>query len=166
MEWHPPGDATRLLLAGDETAVPAICAIAESLPEHARASVLLEVPTAGDVLDVAVPEGVRITWLPRRSGGRTTPRGSPLTAAVLAAVGGTADCSAPASGADMDDVDGETDLLWEVPPEPSGTSGLYAWLAGEAGVVRALRRHLVGEVGVPRTSVAFMGYWRQGRGSD
>ena len=29
-EWHPPADASCLLVAGDETAVPAICAIVES----------------------------------------------------------------------------------------------------------------------------------------
>ncbi|MGV9980043.1 SIP domain-containing protein, partial [Micromonospora wenchangensis] len=40
---------------------------------------------------------------------------------------------------------------------------VYAWLAGEAGVIRALRRHLVAERGVDRRAVAFMGYWRLGR---
>ena len=55
--------------------------------------------------------------------------------------------------------------LWEVPEEgPHGR--WYAWLAGEAGVVKALRRHLVQTVGVDRRSVAFMGYWREGRTSD
>src|SRR4051794_18987669 len=52
VEWHPPADAT-LVVAGDETAVPAICAIVESLPPGRRARVLMEVPTAGDVLDLA-----------------------------------------------------------------------------------------------------------------
>ncbi len=47
-------------------------------------------------------------------------------------------------------------------PDTDAASGCYAWLAGEAGVVRTLRRHLVGDLGVPRGSVAFMGYWRQG----
>ncbi|MEU3299155.1 siderophore-interacting protein [Streptomyces sp. NPDC006678] len=37
---------------------------------------------------------------------------------------------------------------------------LYAWLGGEAGTVRALRRHLVDERGVDRLSVDFTGYWR------
>jgi NADPH-dependent ferric siderophore reductase len=32
--------------------------------------------------------------------------------------------------------------------------------------VKGLRRHLVQDVGLDRGSVAFMGYWRQGRGSD
>ncbi|MFI8763927.1 siderophore-interacting protein [Streptomyces sp. R-07] len=37
----------------------------------------------------------------------------------------------------------------------------YAWLAGEASAVRALRRHLVEERGVDRRSVHFTGYWRR-----
>jgi NADPH-dependent ferric siderophore reductase len=41
-------------------------------------------------------------------------------------------------------------------------SGLYAWLAGEAGMIKRLRRLMVNDHGVPRTAVAFMGYWRKG----
>ena len=40
--------------------------------------------------------------------------------------------------------------------------GLYAWIAGEAGVVTSLRRHLVRDLGIDRRQVAFMGYWRRG----
>ncbi|MES1170393.1 MAG: SIP domain-containing protein, partial [Leifsonia sp.] len=40
---------------------------------------------------------------------------------------------------------------------------MYAWLAGESGVIKTLRRHLVTECGVDRKAVAFMGYWREGR---
>ncbi|MEU1626478.1 siderophore-interacting protein [Streptomyces sp. NPDC020096] len=43
---------------------------------------------------------------------------------------------------------------------PAGTP--YAWIAGEAGAVRALRRHLVGERGFDRRAVKFTGYWRRG----
>ncbi|WP_041574038.1 SIP domain-containing protein [Cellulomonas gilvus] len=61
------------------------------------------------------------------------------------------------------------DDVWEVPVDYSTYSALrdnapvYAWLAGESGVIRGLRRHLVTELGIDRKSVAFMGYWRQGR---
>ncbi|MFB7620411.1 siderophore-interacting protein [Kitasatospora sp. NPDC056181] len=41
---------------------------------------------------------------------------------------------------------------------PGGTP--FAWLAGEASAVRALRRHLVGERGWAKASVEFAGYWR------
>lgn len=37
---------------------------------------------------------------------------------------------------------------------------LFAWLAGEAGTVRSLRRHLV-DRGVPKHRIEFAGYWRQ-----
>ncbi|WP_171171616.1 siderophore-interacting protein [Streptomyces sp. I05A-00742] len=44
---------------------------------------------------------------------------------------------------------------------PPGTP--YAWIAGEAGTVRELRRHLVNERGIDRKAVTFTGYWRKGK---
>ncbi|MEV5954414.1 siderophore-interacting protein [Streptomyces sp. NPDC051987] len=38
----------------------------------------------------------------------------------------------------------------------------YAWIAGESGRVKGLRRYLVGEGGIDRRRVTFVGYWRQG----
>jgi NADPH-dependent ferric siderophore reductase len=164
VEWRPPADASCLLIAGDETAVPAICAIVESLPADRRARVLLEVPTAADVLDLPAPEGVRVTWLPRRSDTGSTARGLLLTRAVVAAL--TDLHLSPAQPAHLDDVDVEVGILWEVPHAPRDAAGAYVWLAGEAAVAKNLRRHLVQEVGLPRSSVAFMGYWREGRPSS
>ena len=62
----------------------------------------------------------------------------------------------------LDDVDVDADLLWEV-PDGVGAGDLSAWLAGEAGVIKTLRRILVIDLGIDRRSVAFMGYWRLGR---
>jgi len=42
---------------------------------------------------------------------------------------------------------------------PPGTP--YAWIAGESGTVKALRRHLVRERELPRSAVTFTGYWRR-----
>jgi NADPH-dependent ferric siderophore reductase len=149
-----PGDRITLLLAGDETAVPAVCAILESLDDAPRSvTALLEVPEAGDAVDVALPAEATLRWLPRDGAAR----GSLLVPAVHEALCGLGLASTPA--APPEEVGDE--LLWEV-PDPDAASGCYAWLAGEAGVVRTLRRHLVGDLGVPRGSVAFMGYWRQG----
>ncbi|MEE1753736.1 siderophore-interacting protein [Streptomyces sp. SP18CS02] len=47
----------------------------------------------------------------------------------------------------------------------SGTAP-YAWIAGESGSVKALRRHLVGERGIDRRRVTFVGYWRKGLSED
>jgi iron complex transport system ATP-binding protein len=46
---------------------------------------------------------------------------------------------------------------------PSSDGPFSAWLAGEAGAITAIRRILVGELGVDRRAVAVMGYWRAGR---
>ncbi|MFF5205716.1 siderophore-interacting protein [Streptosporangium sp. NPDC000396] len=156
-EWAPPAGATNLLLAGDETAVPAVAAIAESLSGDARARVLLEVPETADVLALDVRPGVEITWLPRK-GAR---HGELLVPAVRDALG---ELVVPDAGADasLEDIDVDAEILWEV-PQATGRDGLYAWLAGEAGVIRSLRRHLVQDAGIDRSSVAFMGYWRLGR---
>jgi NADPH-dependent ferric siderophore reductase len=154
MEFLPPARLDKALLAGDETAVPAIAAILERLPEDTRGAALLEVPNEDDALDIAAPAGVSVTWLARQEGRH----GSKLIPAVQTAAGRMLPT---AQGQDIEDVDVENDLLWEV---PDGTqNGLYAWLAGEAGVIKTLRRHLVAERGLDRRSVAFMGYWRLGR---
>lgn len=42
----------------------------------------------------------------------------------------------------------------------------YAWIAGEAGTIRALRRHLIQERGMDRRAVTFCGYWRLGHSEE
>ncbi|MFC7217876.1 siderophore-interacting protein [Streptomyces polyrhachis] len=56
-DWH--------LLAGDESALPAIAASLEHLPPGARAYAFLEVTGPGEQLPLAAPEGVEVTWLHR-----------------------------------------------------------------------------------------------------
>ena len=161
-----PGSARHLLLAGDETAVPAISSILECLPEGSRGAAFLEVPLSDDVLDVEGPVGVEIIWLPRDG----APLGEKLYAAVVGHLGTTGRSSVSRSDMADDDVDPE---LWETPtfsssgealPEEDAASrpDLYAWIAGESKVVTGLRRHLVRGLGIDRRQVAFMGYWRRG----
>jgi NADPH-dependent ferric siderophore reductase len=45
-------------------------------------------------------------------------------------------------------------------PFPAGR--VHAFVHGEAGVVRSLRKHLVDERGVPRDDLSVSGYWRRG----
>lgn len=160
IDWHP-GGATTLLLAGDETAAPAICSILESLPAGRTAQAFVEIPDASDRLPVRCGGGVTVEWIVR--GG--DPIGSGLDRAVRgwvrdnpAAVRG----ALAASAQELDDLDVDAELLWDSPGEPVGAS-FYAWLAGEAGVIKLLRRFLVSETGIDRTAVAFMGYWRLGK---
>lgn len=159
IEFLPPPDQ-RILLVGDETAVPAICAILEHLPADAQGAAFMEVPCASDVQEFRAPAGVEVTWLARGE----QAHGAALTAAVTAHLGG-----AVAAVEIPDEVDPD---LWETPhwsssgeeinDDGSVRGDLYAWIAGEAGVVTGLRRHLVKERGMDRRQVAFMGYWRRG----
>lgn len=162
VEWRPPAGASTYLLAGDETAVPAICSILERLPAGSRAHAYLEIPTEEDVLDVEVAPGVQVHWLPRAAAGRPgAGRGVLLGEHLRAGVRHLV--ASQHAGVDPEDVDVDSTLLWDVPDHAAAPDGLYAWIAGEAGVVRDLRRHLVRDVGVDRRAVAFMGYWRTGR---
>ena len=161
-----PGAASRLLLAGDETAVPAVCAILGQLSPQARGAAFLEVPAGADVQAVAHPDGVEVVWLPREG----VPLGSRLNAAVLEHLGLAGLCLDEPEDVDPD--------LWETPSYSSsgevvdaragaagsgrGLDDVYAWIAGESGVVTALRRALVRDLGMDRRQVAFMGYWRRG----
>ncbi|MCW2736826.1 siderophore-interacting protein [Nocardioides sp.] len=156
-----PAPGADLLLVGDETAVPAVCTVLEQLPDDARGTVFLEVPTAGDVQEVRRPAGVDVVWLAREG----EELGVGLHDAVVAHLG------IPGARVEVapDEVDPD---LWETPYYSSsgeevagktgGTEGTYAWIAGESKVVTGLRRHLVKELGFDRSRVAFMGYWRRG----
>jgi NADPH-dependent ferric siderophore reductase len=117
------------LLAGDETALPAIGGILAALPGGVQAKVYVEVPDAADAQHLASSADVELHWLPR---GDRRPGAALCTAIRAAALPGK----------------------W------------YAWLAGETGMVTALRRHLLDERGFDRAAVTFMGYWRHGRSED
>ncbi len=39
----------------------------------------------------------------------------------------------------------------------------YVWTAGESSLPTGLRRHLTGEREVPKSDIAFLGYWKYGR---
>lgn len=157
VEWRPPAGTHTYLLAGDETAVPAICGILEALPADARGVALCEVPTAADELPVTAPPGVEVRWLARDG----APHGARLDAALRAVAGPLLGPTGP--GDEPAEVDVDHQILWDVPAAAEAPTGGYAWIAGEAGVVRDLRRHLVRDLGLDRRAVAFMGYWRRGR---
>ena len=57
--------ARRYLLAGDETALPAMARIAETLPSDASGHILIEVPVSGDRIDIDVPQGMIVEWFCR-----------------------------------------------------------------------------------------------------
>lgn len=158
-DYHP-GSAQRILLAGDETAVPAILSIAESLPAHVEADVLLEVPTEADILSVSGGPAVRVRWCVRND----DDHGAGLLREVREWIAANPEVIAAAASPRAQvvaDIDVDRELLWDAPENIEGE--FYAWIAGEAATVKAARRSLVSDSGVDRRRVAFMGYWRCGQ---
>jgi len=159
LDWHP-GTATRLLLAGDETAAPAIAGILAALPAMSDVDVLLEVPLADDELVLSTAARARVRWIARND----AEHGTRLLEALREWTAGSADLLARAAAPrrqELEDVDVDTDMLWDSPADAEGE--FYAWIAGEAATVKTARRMLVSEFGVDRKRVAFMGYWRIGQ---
>jgi NADPH-dependent ferric siderophore reductase len=156
-----PGAANRILLAGDETAAPAICAILEALDVATVGHVFIEVPTDADRLPVSAPAGVEVRWIARNGASH----GVRMTDQVHAWASTVAAGPACGDAGELADVDVDEQVLWDIPagdePRP-----VYAWIAGEAGCVKELRRHLVRGVGLDRKQVAFMGYWRHGKAEN
>ncbi|MEV7758143.1 siderophore-interacting protein [Microbacterium sp. NPDC089180] len=158
IDFHP-GTAQRLLLAGDETAAPAICAILEGLGPGFVVDAFVEVPTIDDALSVG-PGALPVTWLARDD----RPHGEALIEAVEAWAAGSRavlERAAAPRPQELEDIDLDVDLLWDSPADGEGE--FYAWIAGESQTVKTLRRLLVQGHGVDRKRVAFMGYWREGQ---
>lgn len=123
------------LLVADESGLPAVAGICESLPAGSRGVAVVEVPTAEDRQDVRTPPGVDLRWVVRSD----------------------ADPHAVPGQAALDELRG-LDLAGY------GTD-VYAFTIGESSLATGARRHLVGERGVPKAHVDFVGYWRHGRSS-
>ncbi|MBD7957966.1 siderophore-interacting protein [Microbacterium sp. Sa4CUA7] len=163
IDFVPPAQTDAMLLVGDETAAPALAVILEQLPAEARGVVVLEVPDEADA-----------AYLPRHRGFEyhVSARSGDRHEHLLSSVATAASRLAPAGrGAEVEEIDVDTEILWEVPRTAKGgaalkSAPLYAWLAGESGVIKTLRRQLVSEQGVDRRAVAFMGYWRQGKAEN
>lgn len=155
-----PGNAPQVHLFADETAVPALARILEDCPEL-EGTATIEVAREEDVVEIAAGPKMEITWCARRD--RT--RGSYLYEAAARRVGvQVSEMERPALGE-------QEPLIWETPTysnlgeqidEAEVDKELYYWIAGEAGVVTAIRRLLVKQANIPRGQVSFMGYWKQG----
>ncbi|MCW2806837.1 MAG: siderophore-interacting protein [Marmoricola sp.] len=166
-----PGERNELLLIADETAVPALTRILADLGPTYTGHAFIEVPSAQDILTIDVPGDIKVTWLTRRD----ADHGRRLAEEVRDYLGlGPLDPTLlPAEVPSDLDVE-----VWETPrysssgeeveaqlqPHVLGSDlhDLYSWIAGESWMVKALRRSLVSELGLDRSQVAFMGYWREG----
>ena len=160
-----------LLLVGDETALPALTRILADVGPDVTGHAFVEVPSSDDVLDLGAPGGIDVTYLVRDD----AEQGRRLVEEVRRFLG------LPPLDPQMLPAELPSDLdveVWETarysssgedlsaqprrPAFESDLDGLYAWIAGESWLVKALRRSLVTELGVDRAQVVFMGYWREG----
>ncbi|MFB7505142.1 siderophore-interacting protein [Streptomyces broussonetiae] len=126
--YAPDPEADWHLLAGDESALPAIARALEALPAGSRAYVFVEVSGAEE--EQKIDSDVEVVWLHR--GDR--PVGEALVAAVRA----------------LDFPEGRP----------------QAFVHGEAGFVKELRRLLRVEKQIPREDLSISGYWRMGHDED
>jgi NADPH-dependent ferric siderophore reductase len=124
--YAPSEEADWHLFVGDESALPAIAASLEALPEGASARVFVEVSGSGEEQELVTAGDAKLVWLHRGD----APVGEALVEAVQ-------------------------DL--EFPP---GT--VHAFVHGEAGFVKRLRRHLRIGRGIPLEQLSISGYWRLG----
>jgi NADPH-dependent ferric siderophore reductase len=67
--YRPNPDSDWHLLAGDESALPAICSALEALPGDARGIAYLETSDPGEYLDATPPSGIQVSWLHRSQPG-------------------------------------------------------------------------------------------------
>lgn len=79
-EYRPGADTDWTLLAGDETALPAIAAILSAMPADRQALVFLEVESPLEMRPLDCAAGVQVTWLSR--GGAPAVGGGLLREAV------------------------------------------------------------------------------------
>ncbi|MFD9613612.1 siderophore-interacting protein [Streptomyces sp. NPDC004288] len=128
--YAPDPEADWHLLAGDESALPAIAVALEALPEGARAQAFVEVSDAAEEQKLATSKDVHVTWLHR--GDR--PAGEALVEAITAL------------------------------EFPAGD--VQAFVHGEAGFVKELRRHLRHDRSVARERLSISGYWRLGKSDE
>ncbi|NGN64290.1 siderophore-interacting protein [Streptomyces sp. A7024] len=128
--YAPNPDADWHLLAGDESALPAIAAALEAMPAGAKVHCFVEVADREERQPLPAPAGADITWLFRN--------GMPVGAALVDAVR-TLDF-------------------------PEGR--VHAFVHGEAGMVKQLRRHLRVDHEIPREQLSISGYWRLGHNED
>ncbi|MDH6113863.1 NADPH-dependent ferric siderophore reductase [Kitasatospora sp. MAP12-15] len=121
-DWH--------LLAGDESALPAIAAALERMPAGAVGHAFVEVSGSEEEQKIVTPDGISVNWLHR--GDR------PIGEALVEAVGA------------LDFPAGE----------------VSAFVHGEAGFVKELRRQLRLERGIGRERLSISGYWRLGQSDE
>jgi NADPH-dependent ferric siderophore reductase len=166
--YAPDPDADWHLFVADESALPAVAASVERVPAGVPALAVLEVAGPDEEQPLPGPGDLRALWLHRCGGheagdgagprpGGAEPAGHPERAGAGT---GRGTPSAPVPVVPVVPVVAALRAL-ELPP-----GRVHAFVHGEAGLVRAVRRHLVDERRVPREHLSVSAYWRIGRTAE
>jgi NADPH-dependent ferric siderophore reductase len=135
--YSPDPAAAWHLLAGDETALPAISAALEALPADAVGHAYIEVAGPGDEIPLIAPEGVQVNWIFR---------------------GGRADLVVEDRAGD------HAPLIEAVKSAPWLPGRVHAFIHGEAQtVMHNLRPYIRKDREVDAKWASISGYWRRGR---
>jgi NADPH-dependent ferric siderophore reductase len=128
-DWH--------LLAGDETALPAISVALEALPANAIGQTFIEIAGPADEIPLTAPEGVEINWIYR---------------------GGRADLISENRAGD------HAPLIGAVKSAPWLPGQVHAFVHGEAqAVMHNIRAYIRKDREVDAKWASISGYWRRGR---
>lgn len=128
-DWH--------LLAGDETALPAISVALEALPANAIGQVFIETAEPEDEIALTAPTGVQINWIYR---------------------GGRADLAPEDRAGD------HAPLIDAVKSAPWLPGQVHVFIHGEAqAVMHNLRPYIRKDREVDAKWASISGYWRRGR---
>jgi len=140
--YAPSADADWHVLAGDESALPAISSALEFMAADARGVAHIEVEDDADVQPLRAPAGVRIDWILR---------GHDRVVGTLAdAVDASFDTSFDAAVA-----------AGELPADAT----VQVFAHGERESMKAIRAVLARR-GIPRERISLSGYWAYGRTED
>ncbi|MCO7506967.1 MULTISPECIES: siderophore-interacting protein [unclassified Pseudomonas] len=159
-EWNPPAGVRNILLVGDETALPAIAGILETLAgqdDQPQVEAYVEVPLQQDCLALRCNASTTLHWLPRDQQQRI--QGQAMVHAVTQLA--TLPARRPPADTRLEEVDIDQQILWE--RASASHQSFYAWVAGESAAVMQIRRFLINEQGLDRNALTLMGYWRAGR---
>jgi NADPH-dependent ferric siderophore reductase len=163
-EWKPPASARHVLLAADETALPALAGILEELAitaDKPSVQAFVEIPTQDDKIDLPAWSGLDLHWLSRQAARTAVRPGDLLIDAIGSANLPRGSTSAAVA---LEDIDIDQVVPWERAQPSDGD--FYAWIAAESEAVMAIRKFLVKEKGLDRRALNLMGYWRLGKVFD
>ena len=144
--YAPSADVDWHVLAGDESALPAISSALQAMAADARGVVHLEVEDDADVQPLRAPAGVRVDWILRGHDRTVGTLAEAVDASLDGLRGGSAEAMRVADGLPAD-------------------ATVQVFAHGERESMKAIRAVLARR-GIARERFSLSGYWAYGRTED